>query len=231
MLACGIVIAQFVSLIFILSHTYISIFEVYDTEVMYLSDYYLDGEERFGPVSSFLYSIGTRLCRMRGLYAFVISDLKGAVWDELLDVGTGPGELPLVISKSFESKRIYAVDPSEPMLRIARRRCDGTNVSIVLGSSRKVPFRRKFDIIISSLSFHHWEEREKSLKYLAGLLKRGGQIRIYEFERRELTGIMRIFVSTHAVTRKEMIDVAKSSGLKMRGIVQRNGYIMAAMSK
>ena len=168
---------------------------------------------------------------MGKLYKFVGDDVKGIGWKSVLDVGTGPGDIPILLSKSFKSRGIYAVDPSGPMINISKRRSKGLGIHFALGSSRSVPFKRKFDLIISTLSFHHWGERERSLRYLAGFLSKNGQIRIYEFERRELRGISRYFASAHSAAKEEMVSIARVSGLKIAGILQKDGYIRISMKR
>lgn len=196
-----------------------------------MTDYYLKDEERFGFLSSFAYWIGVKLPDIHRLYLFVLNDLKGKNVADLLDVGTGPADVPIMLAKSGKFGRIYAIDPSLSMLRIAKLRSKELNIKFGQGSSRSVPFKRTFDIIISSLSFHHWAEKEKSLRYLSGLLKKGGEIRIYEFERSGATGWRRYFISSHSVTKDGMIDVARRSGLTARNILQKDGLIRTTFVK
>jgi len=196
-----------------------------------VKDYYLEGEERFGPVMSPLYGLASGLSRMKGIYKFVADDLRNARWTRILDVGTGPGDVPALIAKEFKSRRIYAVDPSSNMLGIAKSRTKDLGVKLALGSSRHVPFKIKFDIIISTLSFHHWKEKETSLKYLAGLLEKRGEIRIYEFERKELTGLLKYFTSTHSIIEGEVLDIIRKSGLKVNGVAREDGMIRIAIGR
>lgn len=195
-----------------------------------MPDYYLDGEERFGAVSSFFYSLGSRFSRMGKICDFVVNDMKNSKFSEILDVGTGPGDIPIMLAKRRKYK-IFAVDPSEAMIRIAKARSKGLEIRYALGSSRYLPFKNKFDLIFSVRSFHHWAKKEESLRYLSKFLKRNGEIRIYEYERRELTGIGRCLVSAHSASKTEMIGIVKRSGLNAKGVLQKGGIIRIAMSK
>jgi len=189
-----------------------------------MKDYCLKGEERFGLFGSWAYSLGIKLCGAKGFYDFVVADLDKKEFDALLDVGTGPADIPIMLVSSKKIKKIYAIDPSKDMLNIAKRKPKASIIKFGYGSSRYVPFNRKFDAIISTLSFHHWVQKIESLKYLTGFLKKGGQIRIYEFEKKTNTGLLRYFISSHAVTKKEMIDAGKEAGLKV-DIVRKGGFI------
>jgi ubiquinone/menaquinone biosynthesis C-methylase UbiE len=196
-----------------------------------MKNYYLKGEEKFGIVTSFLYSLGTRSQRIRKFYDFVAQDIQKTSFNDLLDVGTGPGYLPKLLLGTGKLKRIYAIDPSKEMIGIAKAKSKANNIKFGLGSSRYIPFRRKFDLIISTLSFHHWAEKENSLIYLSKFLKKRGEIRIYEFEKKELSGIGRYFVSSHAVSIRDMQEAAKRSKLGLKSIVQKDGFIRISFEK
>ncbi|MGC8644786.1 MAG: class I SAM-dependent methyltransferase [Thermoplasmata archaeon] len=144
---------------------------------------YKEGEERFGYVSSLFYSFFSRF--ISGYHKEIVKDLEGEGFKTLLDVGSGPGSLAVILARSHPGASIYCVDPSPSMVSIARKRIAreglGNRVFVLQGSSRKIPFNIKFDVIISSFSYHHWKDRDSSLPYLAGHLKNGGLIAIYEF--------------------------------------------------
>jgi ubiquinone/menaquinone biosynthesis C-methylase UbiE len=102
------------------------------------------------------------------------------------------------------------------MVYIAKRRTKKyKNINIEIGSSRKIPFERKFDIIFSSLSFHHWKEKEESLRYLKGFLRKNGEIRIYEYNKSRLSKI-HAPISQHSFSKEEFEKIGKSSGMKTK---------------
>ncbi len=145
---------------------------------------YSKGEEKFGPVTSRLYLLIQYLPITKKFYNFIVSDLLRYKWDKILDVGTGPGILLDILAKRAIDKSIFAVDPSKYMVKLAiKKNINNKNVKIALGSSRAIPFKTKFNIIFSSLSFHHWADRVSSIRYLSSKLERNGQIFIYEFVR------------------------------------------------
>src|SRR5580700_2062493 len=105
-----------------------------------MSDYYLDGEEKFGFFSSFLYSMAIKISIFLPFYKFVEQDMMKSKAKIILDVGTGPGNIPIELAEHFEE--IYAIDPSKYMINIAKyrsRNCD--NIKLALGSSRYIPFK------------------------------------------------------------------------------------------
>lgn len=195
-----------------------------------MEDYYLEGEERFGPITSLLYWLGTRLPGMKKFYSFILDDLKDEKFTEILDVGTGPGYIPAMLARAGINN-MYAIDPSINMINIAKSNSKGLKIKYGIGSSRNIPFKRKFSLIITTLSFHHWAQKAQSLHYLSHFLKRGGEIRVYEFERKERKGLSKYLLSTHSVTKKQMIDVGKKSHLKLKGIICKSGCIRVTFAK
>ncbi|MCL5440538.1 MAG: methyltransferase domain-containing protein [Candidatus Marsarchaeota archaeon] len=188
-----------------------------------MKDLYLNHEERFGPLLSNLYAMITKIGPMKGFYDFILEDLEGSRFTSILDVGTGPGIIPIRLS-GMRRARIYAVDPSRDMIAIAKRKAgSATKIKFALGSSRHVPFNIKFDMIISTLSFHHWARKKESLQYLKSLLAKGGQIRIYERQRG--SGLMFPGFSSHLLDIDEAISAVKSSGLKIVRVAKKNGFV------
>lgn len=144
---------------------------------------YLKGEEKFGPVTSRLYSGFSGMSSKR-LYGQILEMVKKSGPARLLDVGCGPSDILLKLSQHTENLELYGVDPSPHMVKISRDRIakHGHNrrIHVDLGSSRSVPFQGTFDMIITSFSFHHWKEQIKSLEYLAGRLSITGVLVILE---------------------------------------------------
>ncbi|MGC8533600.1 MAG: class I SAM-dependent methyltransferase [Candidatus Parvarchaeum sp.] len=167
-------------------------------------DYYIEGEEKFGAISSKIYSFGSKR-GLRKFYDFISDDVKKLKPKTILDVGAGPGDLAIILSKIKKSE-IYCVDPSASMKRIAERKFAKNgikNVKYWLGSSRYLPFNKKFDLIVTTISFHHWKEKEKSIKYLLKKLNKNGIFIIYEFCYDKLNRVQKIMVGKHSLSVNE----------------------------
>ena len=196
-----------------------------------MEDYYIKGEERFGPITSPLYWFLIKIFGA-GIYKFVVKDLSKEKAERLLDVGTGPGDVPMMLEKAHNFDKIYAVDPSKQMISIARWRARGNpNLAFELGSSRSVPFEGRFKIVISVLSYHHWKAREFSLKYLSRLLEPGGEIRFYEYDRKKLQMLHRFVVSSHSLDVDDLKDRAGNAGLRIKDITRRGMLIRVTLIK
>ncbi len=75
-----------------------------------------------------------------------------------VDLGTGPGDVPLLIACRRPGWRIAAVDASMPMLRHGREtlRANPAAVGFVLSDAKRLPFRdAAFDVVFSNSLLHH----------------------------------------------------------------------------
>lgn len=172
-----------------------------------MEEYYSKGEERFGLISSRLYAIFTGFSEMRDFYSFVVRDLVLSGAGSILDIGTGTGEIMRGIALKNKGIGLYAIDPSRDMLHIARRKSRGLGVHFALGSGRHIPFSRKFDLVFSSLSFHHWKEKEVSLSAIRHVLSEKGEIRIYEVDKSRMGLISKFMVGSHSISVDEVRKV------------------------
>ena len=199
---------------------------------MTIADMDLEGEERFGRITSHIYNL---LALLGGnlLYDFAARDMlekeENGREITILDVGTGPGILPEKLARMRSRARIYCVDPSQTMVEIARRRLNRYGVKVGLGYSLMVPFKQKFDIICSTMSFHHWAHKKESLEYLSGFLKKDGKIMIYEMKKGKDLPLIG-FLQAHRMNRGELGSIASGTGLKIDSIKETRVFIRATYS-
>ena len=185
----------------------------------------LRGEETFGRATSWLYAKLLAPAANGIFYDFVVSDALRGKAHSILDVGTGPGIVPAELAEGNPGLEVYAIDPSPYMLGHARKRSRGA-VRLARGYSMHVPFHRKFDMIISSASFHHWAHKKESLRYLAGFLAKGGEIRIYEFARHGIS-----LFGSHSMSAGQLASAAEGTGLRVKSILEKRGRIRAVYVK
>ncbi len=121
---------------------------------------------------------------MRSAYTAMAGMLAGLVPTNgtVVDVGTGPGRLPLLLAQRRPDVIVIGVDPSADMLERARRRADGSAaVQFVRTGSESLPLEdASVDVVISSLSSHHWEDRTAALAEQVRVLKPSGRFWLFD---------------------------------------------------
>lgn len=139
----------------------------------------------FGPIFSRMYSfMAARSGRSLELYRYIAEEVSRHNPEKVLDVGCGPGILIKMIAERSPQSTVYGVDPSSGMISVAQKRLSRYiregRAFISGGDSLNVPFDVKFDLIVSSMSFHHWQHRNEGLDYLSRKLNDGGSLVIFE---------------------------------------------------
>ena len=126
-----------------------------------------------------------------------LRDLRLAVVDEvtntftsgrILDVGTGPGYLPVELALRAPQLKIDGIDLSHGMVTIARKnaakRGVDDRVRFHRADAAELPFEdNSFDLILSTLSFHHWARPLTCLTELHRVLKPQHEAWIYDVRR------------------------------------------------
>jgi ubiquinone/menaquinone biosynthesis C-methylase UbiE len=105
----------------------------------------------------------------------------------ILDLGCGTGQLTARLAQRVRHGTVLGVDPAEEMIRVARRQRRRKNLSFEVGSSDAIPAgARAFDVVVSTISFHHWSRPLESLREIARVLRPGGRLLILDFCRDSL---------------------------------------------
>lgn len=105
-----------------------------------------------------------------------------------VDIGCGPGYLVFQLARRAPELLTTGVDLSEQMLitagQTAEQRGLGERVVFKLGDARGLPFANgSLDLIVSSLSLHHWSDPTGVLNEINRVLKPGGGFMIFDLRR------------------------------------------------
>ncbi len=104
------------------------------------------------------------------------------------DLGCGPGLLVFEMARQAPGLHITGVDLSEKMLTEARRLAEneglGAQVAFKLGDVDTLPFPdESLDLIVSTLSLHHWSNPTQVLQEVNRVLRPGGAYVIADLRR------------------------------------------------
>jgi len=158
---------------------------------------------------------------------FVREHLAPEPGEEILSIGPGPGFEPAELAEAVgPTGRVHAVDESEPMLDLARRRCDDAgNVTLERGEATDLSVDADtFDAAVSVQVFEYVEDVDAALAELGRVLRPGGRGAVYATDWDSLVW--------HADDRNRMARVARTweshcthphLGSRLRGPIRAAG--------
>ncbi|WP_393971848.1 class I SAM-dependent methyltransferase [Oxyplasma meridianum] len=195
-------------------------------EEQYKKDLYERGEERFGSIGSRMYSFSRIIPTVRNFYKFVLEDLNSMEFQNILDIGCGDGHVIIELAKARSNFKGRGIDPSQQMVNVATKRSKGSGVeqriNFKIGSSREIPDKDKYNVIYTTMSFHHWKEREKSIEGIMQRLKQGGSFIVYEVT--DNGSFSKRFVKSHLMDAHTFQRIAQNIGLEI-DLKEKSGFI------
>jgi ubiquinone/menaquinone biosynthesis C-methylase UbiE len=134
------------------------------------------GEEESRQVES-LYHTGDAVKRRKA----VLQALALAPGESVIDIGTGPGFVALEMAEAVGTHgRVLAIDRSEPMLMLAKKRCSGlAQVEVRGGDATALPCDDTgFDVAVSVQVYEYVADIGQALAEMFRALKPGGRAAI-----------------------------------------------------
>jgi ubiquinone/menaquinone biosynthesis C-methylase UbiE len=89
--------------------------------------------------------------------------------ESILDIGCGTGRLLRKAATRWPEARLIGVDPAEGMVIEARRLTQGALFYVSPAESLPVP-DESVDLVLSTASFHHWQDQLQGVKQVARVL-------------------------------------------------------------
>lgn len=99
---------------------------------------------------------------------------------KILDAGCGTGNLLEILEKQNKKYRLYGIDISEEMLKIAKSKLKKS--VLLLNSAENINFKRNFDYIFSTEAFHHYADYEQVMTGFSKSLKKNGKLIVMDFD-------------------------------------------------
>ena len=175
----------------------------------------------------------------------------------LLDVGTGPGNLPVEIIKLAPGIQIVGVDLSRQLIRMARARARkaGFSQQIVFEVANAANLRfddDSFDMVISTGMLHSLRKPSKVFKEIFRVLKQGGNAWVYDparvtqhIEKRQwksslnarerfflwFFGLLGLQKPIELYSRNEMVPIIEAAGFDSYAVDEGDGEIRIKMKK
>ncbi len=105
----------------------------------------------------------------------IVSSLRPQ-FDRLLDVGCGTGALLREAAERFPAGELYGVDPAPEMVRVAQESTPlNSRFHFLEAPAQSLPFpAAHFDVVLSTVSFHHWGDQPQGLAEASRVLVPGG---------------------------------------------------------
>jgi len=121
----------------------------------------------------------------------------------MLDIGTGPGHIPLEICERDPDATLVAVDLAQHMLRLAERLRDASphaaRIEFRLGDAKKLDFPdHAFDAVMSNTILHHIPDPVPFLREAGRVLRPGGVLLVRDLFRPASAAEVDALVDLHA---------------------------------
>jgi len=121
-----------------------------------------------------------------GFYARIARRLTETIPSgQALDVGCGPGRLAVHLARQAPDLTVTGIDISPDMVELAKRRAEAAKLSdrvhFEVADVGALPFPdHQFDLVVSTMSLHHWRDPARGLTEIRRVLKASGQACIYD---------------------------------------------------
>ncbi len=107
---------------------------------------------------------------------------------EAVDLGCGPGQFAIELARRSPGLHVTGIDLSDEMLTQGRdnahRAGVADRVSFRQGDAQQIPFPdASLDLVVSTLSLHHWSDPVAVLDEITRVLRPGGSLLIFDLRR------------------------------------------------
>jgi ubiquinone/menaquinone biosynthesis C-methylase UbiE len=161
----------------------------------------------------------------RRTQALVVNEMQITKGMHILDLGCGTGTATLEIASRLEGTgRVVGLDLSEKMLGEAGRKLAGlgyTNVEFVLGKASALECKARFDYVLSTNAFHHFDDKEGVFSQVWRSMKPGGTFLVQD--------ICDDFVLMRALDLLgkigERAHVGSTTSLRLRELLASAGFV------
>lgn len=126
---------------------------------------------------------------MHRLWKRMLLELSGLSENAIaLDIASGTGDIPKLISQKFPSSHIHVTDINESMLTLGKERSINENFyqncSFAIASGEKLPYQdQMFDLVTIGFGLRNFTDKQAGLREMKRVLRPGGILLILEFSK------------------------------------------------
>ena len=126
----------------------------------------------------------------------------------ILDVGCGTGRLLRSAALRFPAAQLVGVDAAIEMVRRAEAAVPaGTTIQFQQATAEELPFSNaQFDLVFSTLTFHHWHDQRQGVAEVARVLAPGGRWLLADFIAAGLIRYVRRFLRLRQFPERGEVD-------------------------
>ncbi len=156
---------------------------------------------------------------------------------EAADLGCGPGQLVIELAWRSPGLHVTGIDLSEEMLvqgqDNARRAGLADRVSFRRGDAQQIPFPdASLDLVVSTLSLHHWSDPVAVLDEIARVLRPGGSFLIFDLRRDMAAPVwLLLWFATHVVVPAALRRVNEPLGSRNAAYTPQEAARLAEQSR
>jgi ubiquinone/menaquinone biosynthesis C-methylase UbiE len=120
---------------------------------------------------------------------FVDQVVSLGIMGTILDLGTGPGQIPIKLAQRDPRIKVIGIDLSTEMLRLATERAKreqvSSRVSFMLASANSIPVESSsIDLLISNSTLHHFSDPVQVFNEAHRVIKEDGIVYFRDLRRR-----------------------------------------------
>jgi ubiquinone/menaquinone biosynthesis C-methylase UbiE len=183
------------------------------------------------------YDESRRYSSLRESYPKIVAEALSQPFKTVLDIGCGTGALLMTIHQRKKDAKLFGVDISEEMIKVAQAKL-GNAADLTVSESEKLPFKNgSFDLVLCTFSFHHHPNPTIVFKEMYRVLSPQGRLVMADpLGPTPLRLVMNMLIpfmndgTVHYYSKKEMFRLAESAGLIVPKWAKLNwhSYLMVA---